>query len=126
MKMATNYLESTMKKHIPANSNRIPILLPMLTGLCLTLQASILIGAPQGDELTMHEAVKCQLPSSSYEMPHPGGLQKTQLEQIQTGLERESKAKTVYGQPPIRALQIPGHVLEAITSNMGTEFMTVD
>lgn len=31
-----------------------------------------------------------------------------------------------YGHRPIRALQIPGYVLEAITSNLGTELITVD
>ena len=72
----------------------------------------------------------------SFERQDDGGEKLTgQYQSVEVTSDDMNDARTMrvrkesikdYGDRPMRALQIPGHVLEAITSNMGTEFITID
>ena len=107
----------------------VPLLLgTLMVGMFLTIAANSVSNRDQDGR----DKVSMQIPEPAHlsvEKPDNVMMENSmktnnRMSEHTMGLPNENVNN--YAHRPFRALQIPGHVLEAITSNMGTELITID
>lgn len=104
------------------------VLMSMLTVLYSVLGDPVAFCAPIGTQNMLQENVADQTRSTRVQRIDNVGRLCAMSESPSDVRQSNNQVENMrtYGYQPIRALQIPGHVLEVITRNLGTEFITID